>query len=182
MTQFPYNYPALLTGSVYICPRQLKPCPPQCNLCHDLHWFHYLLVPVQSHATSIVCIKPHAKLTQSNLLTFFIQIPWYLIWVKHLTYNKLSLEQLNLKYKVCTILFKMISAPSLFTSYLFMQLPLQSPPKISSKAAGTFCRATSSSYLLFYLIILTISTKTPCIPQTFFTSLFLHTAIPAIPT
>ena len=67
-----------------------------------------------------------------------MQIPWYLIWVKHLTYNKVSLEQLNLKYKVCTILFKMISAPSLFTSYLFMQLPLQSPPKISSNAAGTF--------------------------------------------
>ena len=90
-------------------------------------------------------------------------------------------EQLYLQYKVCWILYKMVSAPSFSQRYLCIQPMLQSPSKNCSSTSVNF-------HLLFQSYLFTKSSlQSPpkshsSIPLQFFTSFFLRTTIPIIYT
>ena len=75
----------------------------------------------------------------------------------------------------------MIGAPSFPQPYLWIQSSLQSRPKIRSSTSLNFHLAIR--FLFFNKIILTIHTSTPpSMPQQYFTSIFLRTAITTIYT
>ena len=75
----------------------------------------------------------------------------------------------------------MIGAPSFPQPYLWIQSSLQSRPKIRSSTSLNFHLAIP--FLFFNKIILTIHTITPpSMPQQYFTSIFLRTAITTIYT
>ena len=88
-------------------------------------------------------------------------------------------QQLYIQYRVCWILYKRVGAPSFSQPYLFIQPPLQSPPKISFSTSVNFHLAISP--LFFYSISLQFPLTLPFfLPQQLFTSLFSRTIIPAI--
>ena len=95
------------------------------------------------------------------------------LWVKHATHQNLLL---HLQYKVCQILYKMVSAPSFPQDHLCIQPMLQSPPKNRSSTSVNF-------YYLFHPYLFTKTslqsppTSPSSIPQQFFTFLFLRTTI-----
>ena len=68
-------------------------------------------------------------------------------------------HRVYLQYKVCWILYKMVSAFSFSQPYMWIQPPPQSPPKISSTTSTNFHLPIPS--LLVHKIILTIPTNTP---------------------
>ena len=70
-----------------------------------------------------------------------------------------SQQQLYLQYKVCWILCKMVDDPWFLQSYLCIQPPLQSPPKIRSFNSVNFYLPIPPLHV--YKTILTIPTNTP---------------------
>ena len=68
-------------------------------------------------------------------------------------------QQLYFQYKVCRTLYEMVGVSSFSQTYLCIQPPLQSPPKIISSIFVNFLLSFPS--LLFNKIILTIHTYTP---------------------
>ena len=80
-------------------------------------------------------------------------------------------QQLYLQYKICWILCKMVGASSFSQSYLCIQPPLQSTPKISFSTSVNF--HLPNPPLLVHKIILTIHTNTPLLS----TAVILHLLI-----
>ena len=67
-------------------------------------------------------------------------------------------QQLSLQYNVCWILYKMVGAPWLSQTYLYIQPPLESPSKIHSSTSANFHLPIFP--LLVHEIILAIPTNT----------------------
>ena len=88
-------------------------------------------------------------------------------------------EQLYLQYKICWILYKMLSAPSFSQTYFCILSTLQFPPKNLSSTSVNFHLPIPP--LLVHKIVLTIPLTSPSsISQQLSTSLVLHTPIPII--
>ena len=85
-------------------------------------------------------------------------------------------KQLYFRYKVCWILYKTVGALSFSQPYLCIQPPLQSPPKICSPRRLTFT-SLFRPYFFIKSSLQSPQTLSSSIPQQFFTSLFLCTAI-----
>ena len=88
-------------------------------------------------------------------------------------------KQLSLQYKVCWI-YKMVGAPYFSQTYLYI-LSTKSPSKINSSISANFY-IPIPPYLFTKPSLRSQLTLAFSILQQFFTSLFLRTAIPAIPT
>ena len=72
-----------------------------------------------------------------------------------------SQQQLNLQYKACSILYKMVGAPSFFTTLLVDTTGPSFPTNnLFPSAALNFHLPISPPYLLYCLTILTIPIKT----------------------
>ena len=107
---------------------------------HVFHRFPYLILAHWQHATkSIWYTKPYASPSQSNFLSSYIRI--IITYGSNLLPIKVrqhGQQQLYIQYKVCWILYKMVGAPSFSQPHLWIQTPLQSPPKICSSTSVSF--------------------------------------------
>ena len=123
----------------------------------------------QPHTKITGYTKPCAKLSQSDLLSGYIQIiiscwsntlPFEMLsrWEPFLFQSYTTRSTTNLSLILSVILYKMVGARSFWQLYLCIQPPLQSPTKIPSPTSAIF--HLPSPPLSVHQIILTIFNNT----------------------
>ena len=135
--------------------------------------------PIRPNATIIIgYTKPYGYLSQSNLLSRYIQMitPYQsnALLIKNLSHH--GQQQLYLQYKVPWILNKVVGALAFSQSYLRMPTPRQFHQK-SVPPLRLFLSSIFHSYLFIKLPLHSSLTLPSSISQQFLTSLFLRIVI-----